>query len=53
MIETTLASNNHLPFRGNLLERMQKLIMASDVKIIDKKLQYDINRKTTKILALP
>ena len=48
MIDTTLASNNSC-FRNNLLERIQKLIMTIDDKIIDEKLEYNIKRKATKI----
>ena len=33
VIDTTLASDNLLRFRKNLLERIQKLIMATDDKI--------------------
>ena len=40
--DTTLESNNHLHFRNNLLERIQKLIMQIDNKIRDEKLQYNI-----------
>ena len=39
IIDTTLASDNCLRFRKNLLERILKLIMTIDVKIRDKKLQ--------------
>ena len=39
IIDTTLASDNCLRFRKNLLERRLKLIMTIDVKIRDKKLQ--------------
>ena len=45
VIDTTLASDNLLHFRKNLLERIQKLIMTIDDKIRDEKLQYDINRE--------
>ena len=38
VINTTLASDNPLPFRKNLLQRLLKLIMTTD-KIRDKKLQ--------------
>ena len=34
---TTLASDNHLTYRNNLLERIQKLIMTIDDKITNKK----------------
>ena len=49
VIDTTLASDNLLYFRRNLLE---KLIMVTDNKITDKKLQYNIIRETVKISAL-
>ena len=52
VIDTTLASDNFSRFRKNLLERIQKLIMAIDNKIIDVKIQYDINREAGKISAL-
>ena len=52
VIDTTLASDNLLCFRKNLLEKISKLIMTTDDKIRDKKLQYDINREAAKILAL-
>ena len=52
MTDTTLASDNPLPFRKNLLERTEKLIVTIDNKISDEKLQYDINREAAKISAL-
>ena len=52
VIDTTLASDNPLRFRKNLLERIQKLNMTIDDKIRDEKLQYDINREAVKISAL-
>ena len=43
-IDTTLASDNHLCFRKNLLEKILKLIMMSiTCKIEDEKLQDYIN----------
>ena len=48
IINTTLALDNSLRFRKNLLERIQKLIMTIDDKIKDEKLQYDINREAAK-----
>ena len=39
VIDATLASDNPLHFRNNLLERIQKLIMTTDDKIRDEKLQ--------------
>ena len=53
VVDSNLSSDNPTRFRKNLLERMQKLIMKIDDKVRDEKLQYDINRKTAKILALP
>ena len=35
-----------------LLERLQKLIMTIDDKVIDEKLQYNIHRETAKMSAL-
>ena len=52
MIDTTLASDNPVSFRKNLLERIQKLIMTIDYKIRNEKLQYNINRGAAKICAL-
>ena len=48
VIGTTFASDNHSHFRKNLLKRILKLIMATDDKIRNEKLQYDINRETAK-----
>ena len=45
-IDTTLASDNLLRFRKNLLEKI------FDDKIRYEKLQYDINREAAKISAL-
>ena len=50
--DTTLASDNPLPYRCNLLERIYKLIMTIEDKIRDEKLQYDINREAAKISGL-
>ena len=52
VIDTTLASDNHLHFRKNLSERIEKLIMTTDDKIRDEKLQYDFNSEAAKISAL-
>ena len=49
LIDATLASDNSLCLRKNLLERMSKLIMVIDDQIRDEKLQYDINREGAKI----
>ena len=46
VIDATLASDNPLRFRCNLLER--KIIMTIDDKIRDQKLQHNINREPTK-----
>ena len=46
VIDATLASDNPLRFRENLLERIQKLIMAIYM-IRDEKLQYN-NREAAK-----
>ena len=48
-IYTTLTSDNPTWF---LLETIQKLIMTTDDKIRDEKLQCNINRQTAKISAL-
>ena len=48
----TLASDNPLRFRKNHVERIQKLIIRTDDKIRDEKLQYNINRETAKRSAL-
>ena len=52
VIYATLASDNPLRFRKNLLERIQKLIMTIDDKIENEKLQYDINSERANISAL-
>ena len=49
MFHITLVSDNALCFRKNLIERIQKLIMAIDDKIRDGKPQFDISRKTASI----
>ena len=49
--DTTLASDNPLRFKKDLLGRIQNLILVIDDKIRDEKLQYDIDRETAKILA--
>ena len=51
MIDTTLALDDRLRFRKNLLQRISKLIKTTETidKIRDKRLQYDINRETAKI----
>ena len=52
VIDTALTSGNLLLFRCNLLARIENLMMIIDDKIRDDKLQYDINRKATKLSAL-
>ena len=51
-IGTTLASDNSLRFRKNLLERIWKLIMAIDDKNKDEKLLHNINKEVAKISPL-
>ena len=51
VVDTTLASDSSSSFRKNLLERIWRLIMTIDDKIIDEKLQYYINRDAAKISA--
>ena len=52
VIHCTLASDNLVHFRKNLLERIEKLIIAVDGKIRDEKLQYNVDREAAKISAL-
>ena len=52
VIDTTLASDNPLRFRKNLVERIKKLVMTINKKIRDEKLQYYINKEASKISAL-
>ena len=52
MIDTTLASANSSCLRKNLLKRIEKPMKTIDDKIIDEKLQYDINRGAVKMSAL-
>ena len=47
--DSPLASGNHSCFRENLLERILKLIMTTDDKIIDEKIQYANNREAEKM----
>ena len=49
VIDNTLASDNPLRFRKNLLEIIKKLIMAFDDKIGDGELKYDIKRSCKNI----
>ena len=43
MNDTTFALDSPSRFRKYLLKRIQKIVMATDDKIADEKLQYDIN----------
>ena len=52
MIDASLASDNPLRIRKDILQIIKKIIMTIDDKIRDEKLQYDINRKAAKISAL-
>ena len=52
VIDTTFASDSPLGSKKNLLKRISKIIMASDYKIRDEKIQYDINNQAPKISAL-
>ena len=52
VIDTTLALDNPLRFRKNLLEIIQKIIMTIDNKIRDEKLEHDISREAAKISYL-
>ena len=47
-----MSANNLLCFRHNLLESIQKVIMAIDERIRDEKMQCNINREAPKISAL-
>ena len=48
VIDTTLESKNSSRFRKFILKRIYKLIMTINGKIIDEKLQYNINREAYK-----
>ena len=53
MNDTTLALNNPLCFRRNLLEKIKKLIMTIDDTIRDQKLlQHDISIEASETSAL-
>ena len=52
VIDTILESDHSSRFRKNLLQRLWKLIMPTDDKIKDEKLQCDINREAENISAL-
>ena len=45
VIDTSLVSDDSSRFRRNLLERIFKLIITNDDKIIDQKIQCYINRE--------
>ena len=51
MIDATLAWDNSSPFRKNVLERIQKLLMTIEDKIGDENLQYYVNTEAAKISA--
>ena len=51
MLNTTLASDNPLSFRNNLLDRILKLIMAIDDKIRDEKLKYNGKQRRSKNIS--
>ena len=48
-IYTTIASDNSLHFRNNLLERIQKITMTVDVRMRDEKVQYDTDGEAVEI----
>ena len=52
VIDATLASNDPSSFRRNLLQRIQKIIIATDDKIRKEKLPYDINGEVGKLSTL-
>ena len=52
VIDTSLTSDNSLPFRNNLFDPIQKLILTIDDKIRDKKLLHDLNREAVKVSVL-
>ena len=52
VIDTTLASDNLLRLRNNLLEKKEKQIMRIVDRIRDEKLQYDNNREAANISPL-
>ena len=47
--DATIASDNDLRFRKNILERILKLLMTIDDKIRNEILQYDFDREAAKI----
>ena len=52
VIATTLASDNLLRFKKNLIKRTYKLTMTFDDKIKDEKVKHDIDREAAKISAI-
>ena len=52
MKDTTLASDTSSRFRQNVLEAIFKLVITTDDKIRDEKLQCDINREAAEISVL-
>lgn len=51
MIDTTLASDIHLHFMENILERIRNLFMTTEDKIKDEALKDNINREAAETLA--
>ena len=51
VIDTTFVSDNCLRFRQMFWERLWQLMMATDVKIRDEKLWYNINREAAEIIS--
>ena len=51
VIDATLASDNPLHLKRNLLEKIWKITMANDDKIRGENLQYYIYREAAKISA--
>ena len=51
MIDTTLASDIHLHFMENIVERIRNLFMTTEDKIKDEALKDTINREAAKALA--
>ena len=51
VIDATLASDNPLYFRKNLLKIIEILLMTINNEIRNKKLQYNINIEAAKLLA--
>ena len=48
LADVSFISDDPLGFRNSLTERFKKLIMKSDEKIRDKKLQYNNNKEAAK-----